>query len=365
MCFKYDEFNIVEVAKKCGVVFHPVQRNDVEFRALCPFCGDTKYHLGINKMLDRFHCFRCKEKGNSVSLYAKMNSISNKEAYKLLVSEKYIYEQKSCDFSSINEAPIRPIEDRHTVYYDFLKLLRLNRAHRENLERRGLTFEYIHRFMYKSVPTDDVIRREVLENLASMHDLRGIPGFYTDSNGDWQMYFKRCGGIFIPVCNKEGYIQGLQMRLDVTPESGEKKFRWFSSKYYDNGAGAKPWIHVVGDTTAKMACLTEGAMKADITSVLAKGQLFLAVPGVNALNCLPDVIRDLGIVRIYEAMDMDKRSKPEVKQALIMLKTMLYKMGVECVSCSWNPQYKGLDDYLLVRESLAKKNSGEYERIAA
>ena len=46
--FKYDSFDIVEVAEKCGIYFHPIQRNDVELKALCPFCSDTKYHLGLN-----------------------------------------------------------------------------------------------------------------------------------------------------------------------------------------------------------------------------------------------------------------------------------------------------------------------------
>lgn len=46
---------------------------------------------------------------------------------------------------------------------------------------------------------------------------------------------------------------------------------------------------------------------------------------------------------------MDKRSKPEVKQALITLRNTLSDMGVECVSCSWNPKYKGMDDYILAK----------------
>ena len=87
----------------------------------------------------------------------------------------------------------------------------------------------------------------------------------------------------------------------------------------------------------------------DITSVLSEGRLFIAVPGVNAIAFLPDVLRDMGISKVYEAFDMDKRSKPEVKQALISLRTALNNTGVECVSCSWNPMYKGLDDYILAR----------------
>ena len=88
----------------------------------------------------------------------------------------------------------------------------------------------IRQFLYKSIPLDDMFRAKVLEKLASKYDLLGIPGFYRDSAGKWQMFLRRCGGIFIPVCDKDGYIQGLQMRLDVP--SSEKKFRWFSSNHY-------------------------------------------------------------------------------------------------------------------------------------
>jgi hypothetical protein len=356
MCLTYDSFDIIEVAEKCGIHFHPQQRNDMEFKALCPFCGDTKYHLGLNRKKERFNCFRCKEYGNSVSLYAKLHGISNKEAHAILKSELETLKTKELHFRVEEEIPLRPIEDRHDVYYDFLSLLRLNRAHQQNLEKRGLSYGHIHQFMYRSIPTDNVFRREVLETLASRHNLVGIPGFWYDEHGDIQMYYKKIGGIYIPVCDKDGYIQGLQMRLDVLPGSDEKKFRWFSSKHFQNGTGAKPWIHIVGDTTANEACLTEGALKADVTSVLSTGKLFIAVPGVNAIAFLPDVLRELGITKVYEAFDMDKRSKLEVKQALISLRAALNGTGVECVSCSWNPNYKGLDDYILAKSMYMQQN---------
>lgn len=349
MAIKYEDFDIVEVAKQCGIQFHPYDYNRAEYKALCPFCGDTKYHLGLNREMDRFHCFRCKEKGNSVSLYAKTHNISNRKAYEIIRNGDVRLDKKIISYRNEPELPIRSIEDRHNVYYDLLSLLHLNKRHRKSLENRGLAFNHIHQFMYKSIPTDNVFRREVLEKLASKHNLLGIPGFYIDEHGDVQMYVKKCGGIFVPVCNYEGYIQGLQMRLDVAPNSGDKKYRWFSSKHFKDGTGAKPWIHIVGDTTAKEVCLTEGAMKADITSVLSNGQLFMAVPGVNAIQYLPSVIRDLRITKVYEAFDMDKRSNPQVKQALIDLRNSLDNIAVEWKSCSWNPAYKGLDDYFYAK----------------
>jgi len=230
MGFEYDRFDIVEVAQRCGIQFHPIQRGGAEYTALCPFCGDTKYHLGLNRAKERFFCFRCKASGNSVTLYARLHGIGNREAYRVLKGELETMTAEVVEYHNIIEMPVRSIEDRHDVYYDFLNLLRLSTLHRQNLELRGLSFSHIHQFMYRSIPTDEVFRREVLENLAARHDLHGIPGFWYDEHGVAQMYCKSVGGMFIPVCDKDGYIQGLQMRLDVSAESGEKNSAGFPAE---------------------------------------------------------------------------------------------------------------------------------------
>ncbi len=347
----YEKFDIVEVARTCGIDFHPHQRNPVEYRANCPFCGDRKYHLGLNREKEQFHCFRCKARGNSVSLYAMLHNISNWQAYLALKENTDELVLQPMEFEAATETPIRSLADRHDVYCDFLSMLYLESHHMANLTQRGLSFANIRQFMYKSIPLDPVFCAEVLEKLSDKHDLLGIPGFYRDSAGRWQMYLKRCGGIFIPVCDKDGYIQGLQMRLDVP--DGEKRFRWFSSNHYPDGTKARSWIHVVGDVNAEYACLTEGAMKSDIASVLSDGLLLIAVPGVHAVELLPDVLRELRVTKIYEAFDMDKRSKIEVKQALITVRRTIAEMGIEYQGCSWNPRYKGIDDYYLAKMQYA------------
>ncbi len=351
---EYEKFDIVRVATVFGVKLHPIQRNPVEYKALCPFCGDTKYHLGLNRAKEQFHCFRCKESGNSVTLVAKLCGVSNGEAYRMLkkaLDDPFLPLPRLPEATQVlTETPIKSVRERHSVYYDLLSLLSLRPMHRENLMERGLSFSHIHQFMYRSIPLDPVFRREVLKELSSKHDLCGIPGFYRDKNGDLQMFVSKYSGMYIPVCDKDGYIQGLQMRLDVPSGGSEKKFRWFSSRHFNEGCGAKPWVHVVGDVGADEACLTEGAMKSDITSVLSSGRLFIAVPGVNAIGELPAVVRSLGLKTVYEAFDMDKRSNPEVKRALISLRETLARCSVKCVSCSWDPRFKGIDDYFLAKK---------------
>lgn len=310
-----------------------------------PFCEPHIKHLSIEKY-KRLYEMRLRSAGMMVRV------IFYEHAGEVVLLHAF-YKRGKKD----TEIPIRPLADRHDVYYDFLSMLHLEPHHLANLKRRGLSAANIRQFLYKSIPLDDVFRAKVLEKLASQYDLLGIPGFYRDSAGNWQMFLRRCGGIFIPVCDKDGYIQGLQMRLDV-PNS-EKKFRWFSSNHYPDGTRAQAWIHIVGDVDAGYACLTEGPMKADITSVLSDGLLLIAVPGVNAIQLLPDILRGLEVLKIYEAFDMDKRSKPEVKQALIALQQTIASMGIAYQSCSWDARYKGIDDYYLA------KRKAQMQSIAA
>lgn len=341
----YEKFDIHEVARKCGIQFKPYQREGVEMEALCPFCDDRKYHLSINSVKERYHCFLCDAGGNSVSLYARMFGISNREAYETLSQNLYLkmpdrtVEKQQKDLCQM---AIRPLADRHAVYYDFLQMLALTTSHRMNLLGRGLELQHISQFMYRSMPLNADFRGVVMAELSAKHDLSGVPGFFKDDKGSWQMYIKRCGGYFIPVCDHNGYIQGLQIRLDSTEN---RNYRWFSSSNFYGGTRAYPWIHIVGDTSAKEACLLEGPLKADVTSVLSGGRLFIAVPGVNAIEYLPRVLNTLQIQKIYESFDMDKTTNIHVKRALNRLNTQIRRLGIACQPLCWDAAYKGLDDY--------------------
>ena len=118
MAYTFDSFDIAEVAQKCGITFNPQQKSSIEIEARCPFCDDRKYHLGINRNLERFHCFKCGEKGNSVSLYAKLYGVSNKEAYHSLKENLDSFDEKVIYLERGNEQEVRPLKDRHNVYYD-------------------------------------------------------------------------------------------------------------------------------------------------------------------------------------------------------------------------------------------------------
>ena len=356
---KYVEFDIIDVAQKCGIEIHKRSEGRVEVKAKCPFCNDRHYPLSFNTVKQRFRCNRCNTCGNAVTLYAWRYGLNNKDAAEELIKQRTPSDCSGAYEDSKPECRLADLQTRHNVYYDFLNMLELTDGHRKNLCDRGLSDGYIDRFMYKSMPLNASFRRIVVNSLADKYDLRGIPGFFTDDYNNWNMFVKPEGGVFIPVCNSQGYIQGLQIRLD---NETKQKYRWFSSHYFKEGTGATSWIHTVGDVTSPTACITEGALKADVASILSGGKLFIAIPGVHCIDKLPGVLNALKIEKVVESYDMDKFSNPHVSEALVKLKSLIHGLGIEYVPFKWNPEYKGIDDYLHHR-NMAREYA--CERLAA
>ncbi len=239
------------------------------------------------------------------------------------------------------------MEHRHDVYYDMLQMLGLSAAHRHQLLNRGLNETVINRNMYRTVPEANTrLYRDILRLLSVAHDLTGIPGFYK-SNDRWHMAAKK--GMFVPICTRSGYIQGLQIRLDNTEN---RKYRWFSSSHYDGGTRITPYIHVANWNNGGAVYVTEGALKAEVASHLMGGACVIGISGVNCVTGLTDLLNELGVNEIIEAFDMDKFTNPCVTNALSALKSKIIQGGIRYRSATWNTAYKGIDDfYLALRRS--------------
>ena len=90
----YEEFPILNVARRCGLVLNDRTLEREEVEASCPFCGDNgpgKHHLFLNTTRNIFRCVLCGEKGNSVSLYAKLEGVSNRQAFQALSEDARIF----------------------------------------------------------------------------------------------------------------------------------------------------------------------------------------------------------------------------------------------------------------------------------
>ena len=342
----YQKIPIVDAARRCGLVLdsRTLWREEVE--ASCPFCGDHgpgKYHLSLNTMSDQYRCNLCDAHGNSVTLYARLQGVSNGRAFRELTDGNNIYPMPHQPTPQSTEPRLRALADRHEIYTDMLNLLGLSDIHRKNLLDRGLSETRIEQNMYRSMPEEAAHRFLLAHLLLSYgHDLSGVPGFRT-YYGTWTA----CGpkGLLIPVRDKDGLIQGLKIRLDDA-DMPDRKYRWFSSRGLPNGTRSYSWIHVTGNVQSKRAYLTEGPLKGDIASFLTDDALFICLGGVNATNRLQQTLLDLGVTEVIEAMDMDKSTNPQVRcavqKAQKIVQTVphiLYRKYI------WNPAYKGVDDY--------------------
>ena len=344
----YEKIPIVDTARRCGLVIdsRTLRRSEVE--ASCPFCGDHgagKHHLSLNTDTDQYRCNLCGAKGNSVTLYAGLKGVSNKQAYQELKRGGNVYPIPRQPTPQNTERQPLPLEVRHAAYSDMLEHLTLLDKHGENLLGRGLSEERIRSNQYRSMPETEQGRRLLAALLHSQeHELLGLPGFRT-YYGDWTM--SGPNGFLIPVRNKDGLIQGLKIRLD-DESVPKRKYRWFSSRKMPGGTRSYSWVHVTGDTTKKRAYLTEGPLKGDVASFLAKDALFVCIGGVKALGGLKDTIRDLGVTEVVEAMDMDQMTNPQVRKAVLALRREVQSIrGLKYMKYTWNPAYKGVDDYLL------------------
>ena len=97
---------------------------------------------------------------------------------------------------------------------------------------------------------------------------------------------------------------------------------------------------------SKRAFLTEGPLKGDVASYLSDDSLFVCLGGVSAIGNLEEVLTDLGVTEVIEAMDMDMMVNPQVRTAVLKARAVVQGIpGIKYRKYTWNPAYKGIDDY--------------------
>ncbi len=353
----YHEIPILDAARRCGLVLNHRTLEWEEVQASCPFCGDNgpgKYHLSLNTRKNVYRCNLCNASGNSVSLFARMEGISNRQAYRALSEEGRLYRFPAQPLSK--KPPEREpssLAARHDTYYDMLSHLELSPKHKADLLARGLSEERIEQNMYRSLPSGNGVRRFLAGMLADFHDLDGIPGFYVDQKGCWNIAGH--SGLLVPYCDKNGYIQGMQVRLD-DENKPDRKYRWLSSRTLQFGTRSLSWLHVTGNIHAKTAYLTEGALKGDVASFLDNDALFICFAGVTAIGGLAETLKNLSLSEVVIALDMDKLMNWRVRKALERIMEVVSAVpGIRVRMMNWNATFKGVDDFYQARNYAASK----------
>ena len=351
------EIHITDIIPLIGIPDPPNGRP--VYNISCPCCDDNprKKHLNINLNKDVFCCPRCHFSGGVFDLYSHYSGVDRKHARKVLM-EKLGLKDSGPSYEGSNqkqerrtitrpilqeiELPLTDIDARHETYAALLGKLSLASDHRENLLSRGLTDEQIRTFGYKTMPV--VGFSALAKQLQSEgYYLGGVPGFYHTKDGAWTFVQER-RGILIPARDQDGKIQGLQIRLDKIKKG---KFRWISSIGKQDGCKAEGWTHMIGNPKPTVL-LTEGPLKADVIHYIT-GQTVIAVPGVNSLKHLKETLEYLqsqGTTKVMTCFDMDYLKNPHVRDGYYNLANILAEVGIEYGTYLWDPQFKGLDDYV-------------------
>lgn len=370
-------FSIMDVTTLLGIRLR--REHSRGWYADCPFCGDTRGRLDISTAENVWHCHRCGEGGGMLSLYGKIQGLSNRSAYEE-ICERLCEEAVPKITPAIHrrgseEQPKQAdLMQLHQTYSQLLGLLTLADRHKIHLRspKRGLTEQQIEQLGFRSTPDRALCRELTARLLALGCTVEGVPGFYRSEDGGWTMNFsRRTSGILIPAVGLDGLIRGMQILLDTPlkqkddpPEKKGAKYIWFSSAAKAGGISSGSPVHFLGDPFAKTVYITEGLLKGDIVYSLT-GCACIAVAGVNNLSRLEPVLAQLkrnGTEQIIEAYDMDKFSNPAVMRGAEKIYALAKKHKMKCSRLTWNSRYKGLDDWLL---SLQDKSSGQGSTLPA
>ena len=388
----------------------------------CPFCGDRRGKMNINFTKNVWRCNYCGEGGGMLALYARLNNITNSDAYReiydaLLAGDTtwgdgeperkeaacagsgggtladtlpkrvgtspadaggrekmkpmppYAEARKEPEIQlpytalqhevEIPQAEQASDQQVHQAYSLLLGMLSLTPAHRAHLksEKRGLTDSQIDAFNFRSTPPGFLCRSLAERLLKQGCTLEGVQGFYLHEKGYWTVRFSsRASGILIPAIGIDGLIKGMQILLDTPfrdkddpPGKAGTKYIWLSSASKDRGVTSGSPVHFAGDPFSRTVYVTEGLLKADIAYCLT-GRTFVAVAGANNVKPLEPLFALLaqnGTELVVEAYDMDKCSNAMTAKGSSQICRMAVRYGMECRRLTWNPNYKGIDDWQL------------------
>ena len=392
-------FGIMDVVELLHLRIRRRQANSVYVD--CPFCGDRRGKMNVNFVKNVWRCNYCDEHGGMLALYARLNNTTTSDAYweigEALCNDFHRerpnsgyemagnqqagtgspvsgtqtdlagYERRG-ELKTVQQAERASGQKIHQTLSLLLAMLPLQPAHRNHLHspKRGLSDEQIDRIGFKSTPPP-FLCRSITERLMKQGcKVEGVPGFYLDDSGRWTMnFYRKNAGILIPAVGYDGMIHGLQILLDIPlkqkddpPDKAGAKYIWFSSSSKNMGVTSGSPVHFIGDPSARVVYVIEGLLKADISHCLTN-RTFVAIAGANntsQLDTLFALLAQNGTEEIIEAHDMDKYSNQMTSNGASKIYLMARKNGMACRRLTWNPNYKGFDDWqLALREKEQKE----------
>lgn len=225
----------------------------------CPFCSGIESTMKLNTTNNSFICDNCQESGYSISLYAKCKHISNKLAYKELITSEACISNNL--LTSINTNARKNDEELDIAYQAFLDNLNLSSNHLNTLLDYGFSIEEIKRIGFKTIPIREKEKIKICKKLEKDNiNLQGIPGFYKDEKFRWN--FKSHKGIFVPII-QNSKVTALRIHLDKEYKDNTTNI-WFSSSQENEGAKANNQIMILYPKENRLQLINDVNSKKDI-----------------------------------------------------------------------------------------------------
>jgi hypothetical protein len=120
-------------------------------------------------------------------------------------------------------------------------------------------------------------------------------------------------------------------------------------------------VHIAGNPNARVFYLTEGGLKGNVAGYLMN-RSFICTAGANNYVELDEVFAYIvsnGAELIVEAHDMDKYRNENIVKGASNAYSIARKHGLETRRLTWNPNYKGIDDWQLALKQESIKSGKE------
>lgn len=352
----------------------------------CPRCG-TEKNTGALDLYGRVRHGTPHipgRNGNGKELYAAL--MAELEGTKATQPHEYTPAPQSSDYQDVLPADDAALNAAYSALLA-LPTLHLIPKHFGKLKARGLNEEAIARGRYRSLRdaeefcamhpdtkavrlwlkheqeanqtwrsarklrqcTDDELvagRLIVRDMLRANPDLslKGVPGFFRVGQ-DW--CFVYTPGLLIPTVSMDGNVVGAQIRRDVPLDNG-LRYMTLSSKGLPDGPTTKiaraHFVCTGAINESTKVLLTEGPLKGDVILHLMqdrgrKNLAVIAIQGVNNVKELPDLAKyltDMGVQRVYGALDMDKLVNMSVAKAERRIAALCQEAGLEYLALFWD-----------------------------
>ena len=245
------------------------------------------------------------------------------------------------------------------AYRAALAVMSLGYAEHRHLVRRGLSVEDIASWQaqgYRSAPTSWPVRNAIAEAAVAAvgKDAAGsLPFLQTSQKAPSGFTCSDIPGLLVPIRDTQGRIIACKVRL---VDQGKSRFLWWKARHSQASTGAP--IHVHPSSTATLAIVVEGPIKADLVATLwprifGESVTVLAIPGATAHAGLAESLHQLGLRRVLLALDPDKAGKKTTEE----LKPRLERAGFTVETAAWPEEFGKIDDFL------ADKNAPHHQLL--